>query len=802
MTDSIRVYTIPLTGRTMPACNSYPHYPLEGVRDPGLPSSLQDSLVVGVCCWRGTSVGSREMSLATGARLGPYEILAPIGAGGMGEVYKARDTRLERTVAIKVLPVHLSASPESRQRFEREAKTISQLSHPHICALHDVGREADTEYIVMEYLEGETLSERLAKAPLLLEHTLRFGQQIADALQKAHRQGIVHRDLKPANVMITKTGVKLLDFGLAKAMAPAGSPSSLTALPTQEGLTREGTILGTFQYMAPEQLEGNEADARTDIWALGCVLYEAVTGKKTFSGASQASLITAIMSSDPPPISSVQPMSPPALDRVVKTCLAKDPEERWQSAADVRRQLQWIAEGSAAGGAGPTVVASKTRARERLAWILASMFAIAASAVGYLHLRQSPLLVRPFQTSILPPEKTEFEFQGSPPAISPDGRRIAFAAGPPNTRGRLWVRSFEASDAQPLPGTEGAAAPFWSPDSRFLGFFADGKLKKIDVTGGMPQALTDAPDGDGGTWSQEGVILFTTDGPLHRVPESGGASSPVTRVVEDEAGLGHSWPMFLPDGRHFLYLRYLGRTGDGSNPYGLVVGTLGFEVRKGAATRPSQRRLRSRPGRGARRTSPLSSGPRPRRAALRSPPSRVHRGGFSDCRAGPALRRRKHRGLLRLGQRLAGLPARRGGRRVGARLVRPERQASSSLWASPQTTVIRGSPTTAGASSSSSATGNRRIRTSGCTTWLATRVPVSRSVPPSISFLSGHRTTDGLSSPPTDVSSTTSTRGRPPERAETSFCSTRRRAFDGRPYCSPEGVHRVPISGDEDEVRR
>src|SRR5262245_39004487 len=290
------------------------------------------------------------MTLAAGARLGPYEILSPLGAGGMGEVYKARDTRLERIVAIKVLPAAVSSSVEARQRFEREARTISQLSHPHICALHDVGSQDGVEYLVMEYLEGETLSDRLAKGALPLDQTLRYGQEIADALDKAHRQGIVHRDLKPGNVMLTKTGVKLLDFGLAKAMAPASPQSTLTSVPTQQGLTQEGTILGTFQYMAPEQLEGKEADSRTDIFAFGATLYEAATGKKAFSASSQASIITAIMSSDPAPISSVQPMSPPTLDRVVKKCLAKDPEDRWQSAGDLSSELEWIAEsGSQAG---------------------------------------------------------------------------------------------------------------------------------------------------------------------------------------------------------------------------------------------------------------------------------------------------------------------------------------------------------------------------------------------------------------------------------------------------------------------
>ncbi|MFY9551102.1 MAG: serine/threonine-protein kinase, partial [Thermoanaerobaculia bacterium] len=319
------------------------------------------------------------MTLAAGSRLGPYEILSPLGAGGMGEVYKARDTRLQRTVAVKVLPPQMSSSPEVRQRFEREAKTISQLSHPHICALYDVGSHGGVEYLVMELLEGETLSDRLAKGPLTLEQTLRYGVEIADALDKAHRQGIVHRDLKPGNVMLTKSGVKLLDFGLAKAMAPATPQSSLTSLPTQQGLTQEGAILGTFQYMAPEQLEGKEADGRTDIFAFGCVLYEMATGKKAFSASSQASLITAIMSSEPAPISSVQPMSPPALDRVVKKCLSKDPEDRWQNASDLGSELKWIGEsGSQAGVAMP--VAARRKSRERLAWGLAILALLIAGA--------------------------------------------------------------------------------------------------------------------------------------------------------------------------------------------------------------------------------------------------------------------------------------------------------------------------------------------------------------------------------------------------------------------------------------
>jgi Tol biopolymer transport system component len=493
----------------------------------------------------------------------------------MGEVYKARDTRLERTVAVKVLPQHLSSSPEVRQRFEREARTISQLSHPHICALYDVGREGETEYLVMEYLEGETLSERLVKGPLLLEQTLRFAIEIADALDKAHRQGIVHRDLKPGNVMLTKSGVKLLDFGLAKALPSPGGRGvggeGLTALPTEGNLTKEGTILGTFQYMAPEQLEGKEADSRTDIFALGCVLYEMATGKNAFTGASRASLISAIMSSEPAPISTVQPMSPPALDRVVKTCLAKDPEDRWQTARDVLLQLKWIHEGGSQAGL-PAPAAARRRNWERLAWVAAAAGVAAALALAAMLVSRTPETRRMVQSSILPPEMATFAFENGPVAVSPDGRRLAFVARPTDGRSALWVRPLIGLSAQPLPGSEGASYPFWSPDSRFLGFFAGGKLKKIDASGGPPQTICDAPSGRGGTWNREGVILFAPaarEGIL-QVSSAGGTPSPATRLDETRQEIGHRLPVFLPDGRHFLFL-----SSSGPELRRLVCGSLG-----------------------------------------------------------------------------------------------------------------------------------------------------------------------------------------------------------------------------------
>jgi serine/threonine protein kinase/Tol biopolymer transport system component len=495
------------------------------------------------------------VSLTAGSRLGPYEILVPIGAGGMGEVYRARDTRLERTVAIKVLPPHLASSAESRQRFEREAKTISRLSHPHICALYDVGREDETEYLVMEYLEGETLSDRLVKGALPLDQTLRYGTEIAEALDKAHRQGIVHRDLKPGNVMLTREGVKLLDFGLAKAMAPPAEASGLTSFPTVAGaanLTQQGMILGTFQYMAPEQLEGREADARSDIFAFGAVLYEMATGRKAFTGATQASLIGAILHTEPEPISTLAPASPPALERVVKKCLSKDPEDRWQSAADLESEIQWIAQGSPAPVPSPAGATGR-RSRERLAWAIAAALFLAALFFGIGYVRRAPEPPRTLRATLdLPPDTRLDPLNGSL-ALSPDGRRLVIAGIGADGKPRLWVRSLESLSPQPLTGTDGATYPFWSPDGRFVGFFADRKLRKIDASGGTIQTICDAPDGRGADWGPDGTIVFTPElyGGLARVSSSGGSPTPLES--DPGAGISHRLPRFLPDGKHVLF---------------------------------------------------------------------------------------------------------------------------------------------------------------------------------------------------------------------------------------------------------
>ena len=513
------------------------------------------------------------MTWPPGTRLGPYEILAPLGAGGMGEVHRARDTRLNRDVAIKVIPAALAAHEQIRQRFEREAKAISSLNHPHICTLYDVGvasADAQTDpgtqvhYLVMELLEGESLADRLTKGPLPLHETLRVGRQIASALDAAHRQGIVHRDLKPGNIMLTKSGAKLLDFGLARTAAGepppvsgmSGSSSRFpTALAEARPLTAEGTILGTFQYMAPEQLEGTEADARTDIFALGALLHEMATGKRAFAGGSRTSLIAAIVSSQPPPISSVMPMSPPALDHVVRRCLEKDPEDRWQSAHDVAAELQWIGEaGSQAGVAVPVAVRRKTR--ERLAWGAAATLGVLSLALGVAYLSRPAPVARALRATLAPPPGhalIPFDFAGL--ALSADGTTLAFVATGPNGGKHIWLRGLAEMDARSLEGTAGAQYPFWSPDGQSLGFFADGKLKTIDLRGGAPRVIADAPSGRGASWGRDGTILFAPNisSPIHRIPSSGGKAEPVS-TYDPQNEVTHRWPVFLPDGRHFLYV--------------------------------------------------------------------------------------------------------------------------------------------------------------------------------------------------------------------------------------------------------
>jgi eukaryotic-like serine/threonine-protein kinase len=499
------------------------------------------------------------MTMTPGTRLGPYQIESAIGAGGMGEVYRAKDTRLDRTVAVKVLPAHLAKNPDFRQRFDREARAVSQFSHPHICALYDVGSEDGVDYLVMEYLEGETLAARLTKGALPVDQVLTLGVQMADALDRAHKQGIVHRDLKPGNVMLTKAGAKLLDFGLAKQQLASVETeiSKVSSLPTRgpqdRALTEEGTILGTFQYMAPEQLEGKEADSRTDIFALGCVLHEMATGQKAFTGKSRASLIAAILEREPASISSIAPMTPPALDRVVKTCMAKEPDDRFQTAHDIKLQLEWIAEGGSQAGL-PAPVAARRRSRERVAVAAAALLGLLAAVLGGLLLLNRSEPARVVQSSLLPPDKVAFTFTDGPMALSPDGTRLAFV-GTGEGKSQLWIRPLSGMSAQALQGTEGAAYPFWSADSHSVGFFANGKLRKIDASGGPPESIADAPQPRAGTWNADGTILFspTANGPIFKVPAGGGTPVAVTKLDESKKQTSHRWPIWLPDGRHFLY---------------------------------------------------------------------------------------------------------------------------------------------------------------------------------------------------------------------------------------------------------
>ena len=513
-----------------------------------------------------------SMTLTPGTKLGPYEILSPLGSGGMGEVYRARDTRLGRDVAIKVLPQHLSANAEVRTRFEREAKTVSSLNHPNICTLFDVGRDRDTDYLVMELIEGETLAHRLAKGALPTSEVLRLGAQIADGLDRAHRAGVVHRDLKPGNVMLTKSGAKLMDFGLARASGLAGPQGSgvsigaLTQSPTiAQPLTAEGTLVGTFQYMSPEQLEGQEADARSDMWAMGCVLYEMATGKRAFEGKSQASLISAILATEPKPVSQLAPLTPTALDRVVAQCLAKDPADRIQSAHDVKLQLGWIAD-----GASERVPAKRERrAQSRVPFLIAIALALVVGAavrqLTFPREEQAPVT----RTTIGAPAGTRPQITGDdagPPAISPDGSMLIFTAVGGGGGKRLWVRRLDELSARPLAGTDEASYPFWSPDSKSVGFFDASSLKRLDLEQGSVITLCEGVDAArGGTWSQAGVIVFspTFGGPIYQVSATGGAMQAVT-ALDTVSETTHRFPQFLPDGRHFIFLSANHRDPDGN----------------------------------------------------------------------------------------------------------------------------------------------------------------------------------------------------------------------------------------------
>jgi eukaryotic-like serine/threonine-protein kinase len=500
------------------------------------------------------------MSLCAGEKLGPYEVLAPLGAGGMGEVWKARDTRLDRIVAIK------TSSEKFSERFEREARAIAALNHPNICQIYDVG----PDYLVMEYVEGSEI-----KGPLPLGPALQAAIQLASALEAAHRKAITHRDLKPANILTTKSGVKVLDFGLAKfeVMKPKPGDETLTY-----PLTQEGTIIGTLQYMAPEQLQGKPTDARSDIFSFGCVLYEIITGKRAFRGENNATVIAAIMDREPEPLAVFRPMIPPMIERVVKKCLAKDPDNRWQHAPDLKSELEWVLEsGSSAGMTMP--VLEHRRFNAHLGWLVAGVLAALLTAFAIFHYRTGPAPAKALRFEIPPPDGTSWgpiDF----PALSPDGSRIMFGATKSDGTRSLWIRPMDSVSAQPIPGTEGSAVVTgtWSPDGRSIAYVVDGKLRGLEMTGGSPRTLSSLPARSVPGWSPAGVILFAgVGGGLYQVPASGGEA----KAVNVSSSYRYDFPSFFPDGRRFLYCR---GTAGVQRSYRLFAGALDSKEEKSLTT--------------------------------------------------------------------------------------------------------------------------------------------------------------------------------------------------------------------------
>jgi serine/threonine protein kinase/Tol biopolymer transport system component len=500
------------------------------------------------------------MMIAKDVRLGPYEIQAPLGHGGMGEVYRAIDTRLGRAVAIKVLPRHVADSPTRRQRFEREARALSSLSHPHICALYDIGEEDGLPFLVMEALDGETLTERLVRGALPIDQVVRHAIEMAGALDHAHRQGVIHRDLKPSNIMMTRSGVKLLDFGVARLCATETiAGASLLEMPTLQTITGEETIVGTPPYMAPEQLEARDTDARTDIFAFGAVVYEMATGRQAFEGRSRAGLIAAILEHDPEPISSARRAStestipastrevPPLLDQIIERCLAKDPGERWQTANDLEQALRWIAEGLAATVRAP----QRTSYRTQLAWGVAVGLAGALSAIGVWSVTsRAPSVagsVARFALSV--PETDTLITYGL--ALSPNGRNIVYVAQRNGTQ-QLFRHALDQLEAMPIAGSEGGEFPFFSPDGQWIGFFADNALKKVAATGGTAVTICPAGFRRGASWGRDGMIVFASGSSpdLMQVAATGGAPKRLTTMA---TGKRAEWPELTPDGRAVLY---------------------------------------------------------------------------------------------------------------------------------------------------------------------------------------------------------------------------------------------------------
>ena len=509
------------------------------------------------------------MSLSKGVKLGPYEIEVLLGAGGMGEVYRARDTRLHRSVAVKVLQPGLAANEEFRRRFEREGRAAAQLNHSNICALYDVGLEGDTAFLVMELLEGETLAARLARGRAPREKLLSWAIEIAAALAAAHARGIVHRDLKPGNIMITPSGIKLLDFGLARALHPTSTDSLAHTMTAPLSATGEGSLLGTIPYMAPEQVEGRPADARSDVFAFGAVLYEMATGQRAFAGSSSASVTAAILTHDPPSLSRVEPGLPPLLDAVVRRSLAKDPEARWQSARDLElllREAGRVGDESSAVAADQAAPAAR-RSTGRIAWVVAGASVIALAAV-LLVPRGSPSKLRAeravkFQLSPPPGNTLRYAYESQSFAVSPDGNTLALLCSEGDQpTAYIATRALGSTEFQRLPGTEGANSLFWSPDGRSLAFFTGNSLKRVDLAGGAPVPICEVRQGGGkfGSWGSTGEILYSPvqGTAIYRVPASGGTPEVALAADTTEGNWRVCWPIHLPDGKSFLYLAGIG----------------------------------------------------------------------------------------------------------------------------------------------------------------------------------------------------------------------------------------------------
>jgi eukaryotic-like serine/threonine-protein kinase len=525
-----------------------------------------------------TSPDIFAMTVAQGTRLGPYEVIAPLGAGGMGEVYRARDTRLGRDVAVKVLPATYSADPDRLHRFEQEACAAGALNHPNILIVHDIGTHDGSPYVISELLEGDTLRERISAAMLPQRRAVDYALQIAHGLAAAHDKGIVHRDLKPDNIFITKDGrVKILDFGLAK-LTQADGDQSQTDIPTRRVDTGPGVVMGTVGYMSPEQVRGQKIDHRSDIFSFGAILYEMLSGHRAFHGQSAADTMSAILKEDPADLSGTNHNVSPALERLLDHCLEKNPDERFHSARDLAFALEALSGSSTTSTETVTTSAFRPRwalRRELVAWSLLALLIVSVVALAIIYFRRADIEEK--QTTrfyVYPPEKSVFA--GAVDFISPDGRHLLFSANSTDGKLRLWIRSLDSLDAQPLAGSEDARQAFWSADSRSVGFFIGGKLKRIEISGGPAQTVADAQTNRGGTWNKDGVIVFSPDfgGPLYRVSAAGGQPAPVTTLDAANHETGHSWPHFLPDGKHFLYWA---RSSD-RDKTGIHVGSLDSKV--------------------------------------------------------------------------------------------------------------------------------------------------------------------------------------------------------------------------------